>query len=233
MGLVMICKYPRTKTPLFAEQAGVNLYSLEELSYFLYYNIALVDGRFFDERLCRWLFEEVGCERLAEEIRKGIASGADGKKMVSAVVKESGLFSMQEIRELEERMERLGTLKEQERLKIRADELLKNHNEWAAIEEYRHILKMHQNTSLGTAFYGAVWNNLGVCYARQFLFEQAAKCFDTAGEYCQEEEMFRQGELARTLAKGEIPEGETAEEEKKHPQKQLLTWEREYRRISM
>lgn len=32
MGLVTICKYKRTSTPFFIEQAGINLYSLEELA---------------------------------------------------------------------------------------------------------------------------------------------------------------------------------------------------------
>ena len=46
MGLVSICKYKRTKTPFFVEQAGLNLYSLEELAWFLYHNICLFDKHF-------------------------------------------------------------------------------------------------------------------------------------------------------------------------------------------
>lgn len=229
MGLVTICKYNRTKTPLFVEQAGVNLYSLEELAYFLYFNICLVDSRFFNERLCRWLVEEVGCEKLTEELRKGIASGAETVKLVLVTVKESGLFSEAELRELVIRMEGLKTLKEQERLKMRADELLKNRNEWAAMEEYRHILKMHENHSLGAVFYGAVWNNLGVCYVRQFLFSQAVMCFEKAYEYRQEEGILRQAELARRLADGERMADAEAGDERIQPQKKLLQWEREYR----
>ena len=57
MGLVAVCRYKRTKTPYFIEQAGIHLYSLEELAYFLYHNICLVDRQFFDERLCSWLRE--------------------------------------------------------------------------------------------------------------------------------------------------------------------------------
>lgn len=229
MGLVTVCKYQRTKTPLFIEQAGVNLYSLEELSYFLYQNICLLDSRFFNERLCRWLLEEIDCKELAEQIRKGIAVGTDVHRLVVLTVKEAGIFSEAELKELAARMERLGSLKEQERLKLRADELLKNQNEWAAIEEYQHILKMHQNHQLGTAFYGAIWNNLGVCYARQFLFEQAAECFDTAYEYQPLEEIAKQGELARTLMKGLPSEALERVKAEGKLQEKLLKWERAYR----
>lgn len=45
MALVTICKYRRAKTPYFLEQAGLNMYSLEELAWFLYHNICLQSRR--------------------------------------------------------------------------------------------------------------------------------------------------------------------------------------------
>ena len=229
MGLVAVCKYQRTKTPCFVEQAGLNLYSLEELSYFLYHNICLADRRLFDERLSRWLREEFGCTKLAEQIEKRKTSGAGIQDLVLPVVEAGGFFSGQEIAELRERLKGLAKLQEQERLKLRADELLNNRNEWAAMEEYRHILKMHQNSRLGLAFYGAVWNNLGVCYARQFLFAEAAECFETSCEYQEDEEIRQQAELAHQLAEGILPGAGRKDFDFSDPQKKLLSWEREYR----
>lgn len=229
MGSVFTCKYKRAKTPFFIEQAGVNLYSLEELSYFLYQNICLVDRAFFDERLCRWLQEETGCSELAAWIRRGNSSGTDLQKLVTAAVGASGFFSGKELSELGERLRGLVKLQEQERLKLRADELLNSRNEWAAAEEYRHILQMHQNSRLGMGFYGAVWNNLGVCYARQLLFREAARCFETAYEYQPEEEIREQAELAWQLAEGILPGAGKKQEAFADPQKRLLQWEREYR----
>lgn len=229
MGLVSICKYKRTKTPFFAEQAGINLYSLEELSYFLYHNICLADRQMFDERLCKWLAEEVGCPELAHRIRNGLSAGINFQNLVLSVVGAADMFDNQQMTELGERLKGLSGLQEQERLKMRADELLNNRNEWAAMEEYRHILRMHQNNRLGMSFYAAVWNNLGVCYARQFLFSEAAECFETSCEYCQDEETERQAKLARTLALGSRPEKSRRDQDFTNPQKKLLQWEREYR----
>ena len=229
MGQVAVCKYQRTKTPFFVEQAGLNLYSVEELSYFLYHNICLADRQFFDEHLCRWLQEEFGCTELSMRIRNSHSSGADFQDLVILTVGACGLFSREELMELRERLAGLVHLQEQERLKLRADELLNNRNEWAAMEEYRHILRMHQNSRLGLGFYGAVWNNLGVCYARQFLFEEAAECFETACEYQDEEAFGRQAELARQLAEGILPGAGKKDFDFSDPQKKLLQWEREYR----
>ena len=208
MGLVTICKYNRTAQPFYIRQAGINLYSLEELAWFLYHNICLADRQLFDDRLCRWLSEEAGCRDLARRIQNGIASGSSFQNLVLSVVGAADMYDKKELSELGERLKGLGSLQEQERLKLRADELLDNHNEWAAMQEYRHILRMHQNSRLGMTFYGAVWNNLGVCYARQFLFGEAADCFETSCEYAPDEEVERQAELARQLAEGVRPSGE-------------------------
>ncbi len=229
MGLVAVCRYKRTKTPYFIEQAGIHLYSLEELAYFLYHNICLVDRQFFDERLCSWLRDEIGCTELALRLQKGIACGTNFQNLVLAVVGMGGPFTGRQLSDLGERLKGLMTLQEQERLKLRADELLSNGNEWAAMEEYRHILKMHQNDRLGLGFYGAIWNNLGVCYARQFLFGEAADCFAISCEYQPSEETERQAELARQLAEGILPGAGKKGADFPDPQKQLLKWEREYR----
>lgn len=229
MGLVTICKYKRTKTPFFVEQAGLNLYSLEELAWFLYHNICLADRRMFDERLCRWIGEEVHYPELAKRIQNGIASGTNFQNLVLSVVGAVDLFDNRQLTKLGERLKGLASLQEQERLKMRADELLDNRNEWAAIEEYHHILQMHQNNRLGMAFYGAVWNNLGVCYARQFLFEEAAHCFEVSCEYQPDEEVEQQAELARKLAEEGAPRTGGKDFDFQNPQKRLLQWEHEYR----
>jgi len=232
MGLVTVCKYRQAKNPFFVEQAGLNLYSLEELAWFLYHNICLADRQMFDSRLCKWISEEVGYPELAQRIQNGIATGTNFQNLVLSVISVVSLFNRRELSELGERLKSLTSLQEQERLKMRADELLDNHNEWAAISEYYHILRMHQNNKLGALFYGAIWNNLGVCYARQFYFKMAAECFDFASEYLQDADVERQADLARKLSdlgKLNFSQESTKEGDFLELQKTLLKWERDYR----
>lgn len=124
-------------------------------------------------------------------------------------------------------------MQEQERLKLRADGLLNSRNEWAAAEEYRRILRMHQNTRLGVEFYAAVWNNLGICYVRQFLFERAVECFETSMQFAPHEDTRKYRELAEQLAAGKRPgngkKARTPEADDMDPQKKLLRWEEDYR----
>ena len=85
MALVTICKYRRAKTPYFLEQAGLNMYSLEELAWFLYHNICLAAPQMFDDRLCRWLEEEIGSSELTRRIRNGKESGTNFQNLVISV----------------------------------------------------------------------------------------------------------------------------------------------------
>ena len=220
MALVTICKYRRAKTPYFLEQAGLNMYCLAE-------------PQMFDDRLCRWLEEEIGSSELARRIRNGKESGTNFQNLVISIVGAVDLFTNQELAELGEQLKSLGTMQEQERLKLRADGLLNSRNEWAAAEEYRRILRMHQNTRLGVEFYAAVWNNLGICYVRQFLFERAVECFETSMQFAPHEDTRKYRELAEQLAAGKRPgngkKTRTSESDDTDPQKKLLRWEEDYR----
>ena len=97
MALVTICKYRRAKTPYFLEQAGLNMYSLEELAWFLYHNICLAEPQMFDDRLCRWLEEEIGSSELARRIRNGKESGTNFQNLVISIVGAVDLFTNQEL----------------------------------------------------------------------------------------------------------------------------------------
>ena len=43
MGELIYCKNSIAKTPYYIEDAGLNIYSLEELSYYIYNNPYLID----------------------------------------------------------------------------------------------------------------------------------------------------------------------------------------------
>ena len=195
--------------------------------------ICLAEPQMFDDRLCRWLEEELGSSELARRIRNGKESGTNFQNLVISIVGAVDLFTNQELAELGEQLKSLGTMQEQERLKLRADGLLNSRNEWAAAEEYRRILRMHQNTRLGVEFYAAVWNNLGICYVRQFLFERAVECFETSMQFAPHEDTRKYRELAEQLAAGKRPgngkKTRTPEADDMDPQKKLLRWEEDYR----
>ena len=79
MGAVMICKREPAETPYYIESMGIRIYSMEELAYFLYENIYLVDKRMLGERLWEWLRTEMHNPELAERYATRIIRVLDGK----------------------------------------------------------------------------------------------------------------------------------------------------------
>jgi len=170
---------------------GIRLYSMEELAYFLYENVYLVDKRMLGERLWDWIRTEIGNPELADRLKKGAEAGSSLQNMILTILRSVDFYTQEELNELSSKMKILNTYQEQERLKLRADEFFINGNYQAAIYEYEKILDIRQSDRLGVEFYAHVWNNLGVCYCRLFLFSRAARAFRTSWQYQKDPEVLK------------------------------------------
>lgn len=200
MGTVRQCLYPQTSRPYRVEETGIRLYSMEELAYYLYENIYLVDEQLIGDRLYDWLEKEFGLKKLADKLRNGNNTGSLIYNQVIMILKASEYYTKEEISELTEKIRKIGGMQLQERMKYKADELLKNENYWASINEYDHLLSIRQSTRLEVSFYAAVWNNLGCAYAGLFLFGKAAECFENAYRFQKLPEYQKQAYAAKKLA---------------------------------
>lgn len=192
MGAVLICRQERAKMPFYIESMGLRLYSMEELAYFLYENIYLVDKRMLGEHLWEWIHSEIGNAELAEKLKKGSESGSSLQNMILTILRSVEFYTPEELNALSAKLKVLNTYQEQERLKLRADEFFVNRNYQAAIYEYEKILNIRQSDRLGVEFYAHVWNNLGVCYCRLFLFGRASRAFRTSYQYSRDPEVLKE-----------------------------------------
>lgn len=183
MGTVMICKREPAESPYYIESMGIRIYSMEELAYFLYENIYLVDKKMLGPRLWDWIRTEIHNPELADKLQKGTEAGGSLQNMLLTILRSVDFYTQEELTELTARMKVLNTYQEQERLKLRADEYFAGGNYQAAIYEYQKILDIRQSERLGVEFYAHVWNNLGVCCCRLFLFGKAAQAFRTSWQY--------------------------------------------------
>ena len=65
MSECMLCQVRRAEHPYLIESIGLNVYSVEELLYFMERNIPLLDGTILNEDLVRWLKDELHMRRLS------------------------------------------------------------------------------------------------------------------------------------------------------------------------
>lgn len=66
----ILCQLKRAKMPYYIENISTNIYSIEELCYYFYHNIYLLDETILNEHLCDWLRKELGLEKLYRRLIK-------------------------------------------------------------------------------------------------------------------------------------------------------------------
>ena len=242
MGAVKLCVHKMARNPYFVEATGIHLFSIEELAYYLFENIYLVDERMIEEKLYSWIEWELDLPKLAERLRAGNNTGTHVYNQVMAILQTSDYYSEKELLELSEKITSISGLQTQERMKYKADELMQNENYWAAITEYERVLCIRQNSRLSVEFYAKVWNNLGGCYARMFLFEKAVECFENAYRFQKITEYKERAEYARKLCAYSQEKQEASFEQMEaecrricadtEPKDMLKKWEKNYSKIS-
>lgn len=179
MSGLMLCTM-RAQKPYFIKEINKNIYSIEELSFYLYNYLYLVEEKFFSEALIDYLENTLEQKSIADGLRHLESRGGKLGEKISFVVKNSGFYSSKEVDELERHLVMLNSKTSSERIKGKADILVENHKYNLAIVFYRNILNKGRSSELPDSFYGDVYNNLGVAYVRMFEYATAAACFRSA-----------------------------------------------------
>lgn len=186
-----LCLLPQAKKPYYIENIRTNVYSLEELCFYLYNNACLIDETLMNERLLDWLKDELGLKKLYRQLYEQLEKKDGAGFFILPIFREAGYLTNAQMREYQEELAKLEVQSADMKQKMRGDYLTKEKMYARAVWEYRQILKRRSPGKLGVQFYGAIWNNLGVAYAGLFQFEQAAECFLEAYRLTKTKETFR------------------------------------------
>ena len=186
-----LCLLGQAEKTYYIENIRTGIYSLEELCFYLYNNICLIDDSIMNEGLCDWIRDELKLSKLYRQLYEQLEKREGAAFFVLPIFREAGYLSHQEMREFQERLTKLEVQSEDMKQKLRGDYLVKEKMFGRAIWEYRQILNRKNPGKLGTQFYAAVWNNLGAAYAGLFQFKEASQCFWESYGLMKTKETFR------------------------------------------
>lgn len=186
-----LCLLEQAKKPYYIENIRTWIYSLEELCFYLYHNICLIDRTIINEKLCDWIRDELHLSRLYRQLYDQLEKKEGAAFFVLPIFREAGYLTPQEMREFQEKLAKLEVQSEDMKQKLKGDYLVKERMYARAIWEYRRILQRKNSGKLGTQFYASVWNNLGSAYAGLYRFRQASECFRESYSLMKTKEMFR------------------------------------------
>ena len=180
MSTLIYCKNTLSATPYYIEEASLNVYSLEELSYYVLNNVYLLSTKFMSPELCNWIGRELNQPKLASELLGLVQNNAPLHIFVGHILGANGYASQKEIKDTLAIISTFENKSEAERRKMRADRLMSKEKYVDAIYEYETLLADDVVKTMSKLVEGDVYHNLGCAFARLFFFTEAMDCFDEA-----------------------------------------------------
>lgn len=178
MSNVLLCQGAYSKIPYYISDDCRNIYSIEELCYYLYHYAYLLDDRFVTVSLGEWISDSLELVELGKEVTRLSGKKDALSKLVELLAAKIGYYEKDAWKMLLEDIGANNRLTIEERRKSRADGFLQNGKYMLAMDEYETVLRETRITQ--TDIRAKIYHNMGVCAACMFMFELAADYFRMA-----------------------------------------------------
>lgn len=172
MGRLILCHTKKAEKPYFVKAMNLNLYTLEELCYFLYDNLFWIDETVVNDELSEWIIKELQLTELKESLA---ASRGSVKNFVMLILRYADYVSQDDMEDASRLLGQLGEQSDFDKTLGRALHFLQCKLYVEAILEYKKLAESNENEQLER-----IYNNMGVAYAGLFQYKGAAKCFQKA-----------------------------------------------------
>lgn len=192
MGKLILCSGKRTERPYVFSATGTRIYSVEELCYYLYHHVYLIDEAFISYSLIDWIGNELKLSDRADKLKQLKQQHADVKTLVTVILCSADYYSEYEIKSLIKTLDEIIGMPPIRRNIVKADYLLENHQYADAINEYETILDSQEAGQLTPEVYGDLLHNLAVAKANAAGIGEACELFYQAFEHNHREASLRQ-----------------------------------------
>lgn len=182
MGRVILCETETATISYIFPNTKIEVFSYEELCYYIYNNIALISEEYISTKLFQWIEMELGLPELAKLLQeKKQKEPNDLTDLLAAILTFKEYYTIPEIREFILRMERMKVLSAPQFRKMQADGFLRYRKYLKAASIYEEILD--QNPDLNNEkLLASIYHNRAVALAHNFEIDQALNSYLKAYE---------------------------------------------------
>jgi tetratricopeptide (TPR) repeat protein len=188
MGKLIQCSSVIAKEPYCFPMTKTNVYSIEEVCYYIRNNIYMMQEEVFDKEFAQWIRRELKMEVTADKLDQMRQDHNNLKDIVVTLCCSCDYYTESEINSLIEIMDETQNMPMAKRQEIKAESFLKSGSLEKARQEYESILKSTRMLEASEKDYGRVYHNLGVACAGMGEFRQAMMSFRKAYEQNKEPE---------------------------------------------
>ena len=181
MGRVIVCSPKQAETPYTFLNTKVEIYTYEELCFYIYNNTVLISRSSLSDKLFEWIREEIGMPALADRLI-GLANKTTFvQDLLVEILSAGDYYSMEEVKTYASAWQKYRKLSAVQREKLKADGYLGYRRFIRAAIIYDGIIE--QSASIqDREFLGNVYHNRGVAAANNLDMEDAKKFFLKAYE---------------------------------------------------
>lgn len=192
MGKLILCSGARTNRPYTFPSTGIRIYSMEELCYYLYQHVYLIEEDLFRDSLFDFIEEELKLPERASKLRLLKKQKADIKTLVTVILCSTDYYTEYEIKSLLKTLDEIIGMPFIKRSCIKAITLLKNRQYSEAAGEYERIINSKEAAKLTPEEYGDLFHNLAVAKLHITGLKEASRLFYQAYERNHREESLKQ-----------------------------------------
>ena len=187
MARVILCTTKMARKPFCFPVTGQNIYSYEELCYYIQQYTALFQEDFVSKELIEWLLEEIEAKELADHLVRLKRENVLSRVYVLAILEAYPYFSAKSIKEIVEKLDGLRLKETWLQGKEYADTLYRAGCPKQARKIYDRLVEELPKTEENEKVRGAVWHGRGSCFAKNMQYKEASECFQKAFELAKEE----------------------------------------------
>ena len=100
MGELILCSQQLAAMPYYIENVSLNVYSLDELCYYIRNNTCLLDADFMDDELCDWVENEQHLPDIAQNLRNIKAGGGVLSEFTGCLMSACGYCTKEEQKQI-------------------------------------------------------------------------------------------------------------------------------------
>ncbi len=184
--------------------SSIELYSIEEICYYIWNYIDTMNRSDFDESLVEWLRKQPELEKTAVKIERLIHNQNSLKDIVVTLLCVCDYYKEQEIRELIAVIDQLESMSYYEKCRQKCNRFLENAKYKEAERFVMEVLKSETAKELSEEEYGNLLHNLAVIHIHTASYTEAAKEFRDAYERNHNEETLKQYLTALQLSEQKV-----------------------------
>ena len=231
MGKLIQCSSPLALTPYHFRLTDTNVYSMEEVCYYIWHNIYMIQEEEFDREFVMWIEKELHMEETSHKLACLIQDHKNLKDIVVTICCSCDYYDEEEINALIRLMDEIEQMPAYARKKHKGDTYLACHSYEKALEEYEKVFESDEILHAEKEAYGSIFHNMGVAYSNLAEFRKAAEYFLKAYEQNKKDASLAQGLFALRLSKDVEGYKKALVDFDVSPEKQLQ-WEKEYTQVT-